>query len=61
MTRLDHRKQEATETVRDYVDAMRLLFAKTSYPVAGQAAKFTSGLNSKFRNKVQNLMPMGHG
>ena len=57
MTRPDHHKQEATETVRDYVDAMRLLFAKTSYPVGGQATKFNSGLNSKFRNRVQNMMP----
>lgn len=57
MTRLDHRKQEANETVRDYVDAMRLLFAKTSYPAERQTTKFTSGLNSKFRNRVQNNMP----
>ncbi|KAL0021623.1 hypothetical protein WJX77_000377 [Trebouxia sp. C0004] len=35
MTRLDHRKQEANETVWDYVDAMRLLLAKTSYPAEG--------------------------
>ena len=42
MTRLDHRKQEVTESVRDYVDAMRLLFAKTRYPAEGQATKFTS-------------------
>ncbi len=56
MTRLDPRKQEANETVRDYVDAMRL-FAKTRYPVEGQASKFTSGLNSTFRNRVQNMMP----
>ena len=41
--------------MRDYADAMRLLFAKTSYPVEGQATKLTSELNSKFRNKVQNL------
>ncbi|DBA89371.1 TPA: hypothetical protein ACH3X1_016232 [Trebouxia sp. C0004] len=43
MTRLDHRKQEANETVWDYVDAMRLLLAKTSYPAEG--------------NRVQNNMP----
>ena len=57
MTRLDPCKQEATESVRDYVDAMRLLFAKTRYPAEGQATKFTSGLNGKFRNRVQNNMP----
>lgn len=43
--------------MRDYVDAMRLLFAKTNYPVEGQATKLSSGLNSKFRNRVQNMMP----
>ena len=57
MTRLDHRKQEANKSVRDYVDAMRPLFAKTRYPAEGQATKFTSGLNGKFKHRVQNMMP----
>lgn len=57
MTRLDHCKQGANETDCEYVNAMRLLFAKTIYPVERLATKFTSGLNSKFRNRAQNMMP----
>ena len=57
MTRLDHRKQQVDEPVRDYIDAMRLLFAKTEYPAEGQAQKFMAGLHSNLRSRVQNCMP----
>ena len=57
MTRLEHRKQKADENVRDYIDAMRILFAKTNYPVAGQANRFMSNLNDTFRERVINRMP----
>ena len=57
MTRLEHRKQKADENVRDCIDAMRILYAKTNYPEAGQANRFMSNLNDTFRERVINRMP----
>ena len=45
MTRLDHCKQGSSEPMRDYVDTVRLLYAKTGYPAEGQVQKFMAGLN----------------
>lgn len=57
MTRLEHRKQKADENVRDYIDAMRILFARTNYPDAGQANRFMSDLNDTLRERVVNRTP----
>ena len=57
MTRLEHCKQGPSESIADFIDNICLLFAKTGYPAEGQAQKFMSGLNDKFRDRVRNTVP----
>ena len=57
MQRLLHIKQGKNESVRQYVDNLRLLANKTHYPELARKDLFVRGLNSTYQDKVKLTRP----
>ena len=52
-----HIKQSKNESVRQYVDNLRLLANKMHYPELARKDLFVRGLNSTYRHKVKLTRP----
>ena len=57
ISRLEQRKHQKGESVREYIADMRNLFDKANYPPATQTLKFCTNLNAAFRARVIGRTP----